>query len=67
MVPNFLLVRSDMADNLACALTTLVYSNVDKLAQVHPAAQDIKLENATETDPVPLHPGSERAFEELDK
>ncbi len=67
VVPNFLVVRNDMADNLACALTTLVYSNVDKLAQVHPAAQDIKLENATETDPVPVHPGSERAFEELDK
>ncbi len=67
VVPNFLVVRNDMADNLACALTTLVYSNTDKLAQVHPAAQDIKLENATETDPVPVHPGSERAFEELDK
>jgi len=67
VVPNFLVVRKDMPDNLACALTTLVYENTDTLAQVHPAAQDIKLDNATETDPVPIHPGSKRAFEELDK
>jgi TRAP transporter TAXI family solute receptor len=67
VVPNVLLVRDDMRDNLACALTTLIYDKTDKLAQVHPAAEDITLDNATATDPIPIHPGSERAFEELGK
>ena len=67
VVPNLLLVRNDMKENLACALTTLIYGKADQLAKVHPAAKEITLDNATETDPVPLHPGSERAFKELAK
>ncbi|MGA9102391.1 TAXI family TRAP transporter solute-binding subunit [Aeromicrobium sp.] len=67
VVPNLLLVRNDMKENLACALTTLIYGKADQLAKVHPAAKEITLDNATETDPVALHPGSERAFKELAK
>jgi TRAP transporter TAXI family solute receptor len=65
VVPNLLLVRNDMPDNVACALTTLVYEDTDKLAAVHPAAKDIKLEDAEKSDPVPVHPGSQRAIEDL--
>ena len=65
VVPNLLLVRNDMRDNLACALTTLVYDKTDVLEQVHPAAKDITLDTATKTDPVAIHPGSERALQEL--
>ncbi|MGH3386503.1 MAG: TAXI family TRAP transporter solute-binding subunit [Nocardioidaceae bacterium] len=67
VVPNVLMVRNDMADNLACALTTLVYETTDDLAKVHPAAKDITLDNAAKTDPIPVHPGSERALEDLTK
>ncbi len=67
VVPNLLMVRNDMRDNLACALTTLVYDKTDVLAQVHPAAKDITLDLAAKTDPVAIHPGSERALEELGK
>ena len=67
VVPNLLMVRNDMRDNLACALTTLVYDKTDALVQVHPAAKDITLDMATKTDPVPIHPGSERALQELGK
>jgi uncharacterized protein len=66
-VPNLLMVRNDTADNLACALTTLMIEEKDQLEQVHPAAGEISAENAEQTDPVPLHPGSERALEELNK
>ena len=65
VVPNLLMVRDDMRENLACALTTLVYDKKDVLEQVHPAAADISLDLAAKTDPVPVHPGSERAIEEL--
>ncbi|MBA2418583.1 MAG: TAXI family TRAP transporter solute-binding subunit [Nocardioidaceae bacterium] len=67
VVPNVLLVRSDMPDNLACALTTLVYDKQPELEKVHPAAADITLDNATEIDPIELHPGSERAIGSLTK
>jgi TRAP transporter TAXI family solute receptor len=64
-VPNLLMVRNDMPDNLACAMTTLVYEQKDALAQVHPAAEELSTDTASQTGPVPLHPGSERALEEL--
>jgi TRAP transporter TAXI family solute receptor len=66
-VPNLLMVRNDMPDNLACALTTLVIEEKDQLVKVHPAAEAIDAENAAKTDPVPLHPGSERALEQLNQ
>lgn len=65
VVPNVLVVRDDMPENLACSLSTLIYGQTDKLAQVHPAAKEISLDNAAETDPIPVHPGSERAFTAL--
>lgn len=64
-VPNVLMVRDDMPDNLACALTTLMLDNKDRLVQVHPAAAELDPALAGETGPIPLHPGSERALEEL--
>lgn len=66
-VPNLLMVRNDMPDNLACALTSTMLNSKDELVQVHPAAQEINPENAAKTDPVPLHPGSQRALENLQK
>jgi TRAP transporter TAXI family solute receptor len=66
-VPNLLMVRNDMPDNLACALTTLMIEHQPELEQVHPAAAEISAENAAKTDPVPLHPGSQRGLDELAK
>lgn len=64
-VPNLLMVRNDAPENLTCALTTLVFESKDELTKVHPAAAEIDPQLATETGPVPLHPGSERALEDL--
>ena len=63
VVPNLLVVRNDMSDNVACALTTMIVEEKDKLVQVHPAANEIDPSTMTETGPIPLHPGSERALE----
>jgi TRAP transporter TAXI family solute receptor len=65
LVPNVLLVRKDMPDALAQKLTKVIYENKDALVQVNVAAKDITLENAAKTDPVPLHPGSKKAIDEL--
>jgi TRAP-type uncharacterized transport system substrate-binding protein len=43
----------------------VIYENKDALVQVNVAAKDITLESAAETDPVPLHPGSKKAIDEL--
>lgn len=63
-VANHLLVRDDMRDNVACALTSLVFGQTDDLIAVHPAAADITTEDGPDTDPVSLHPGSARAFDD---
>lgn len=64
-VPNVLMVRDDMPDNLACALTTLTFDKKDELAKVHPAAADIDAALADKTGPIPVHPGSKRAMDSL--
>jgi TRAP transporter TAXI family solute receptor len=64
-VPNLLMVRDEMPDNLACALTTLMLDEKDKLVQVHPAAAELSADLAGQTGPVPVHPGSERALKDL--
>lgn len=64
-VPNVLMVKNDMPENLACALTTLVVEQKDALVQVHPAANEIDPATMSQTGPIPLHPGSERALEDL--
>ncbi len=65
VVPNVLLVRDDLDDGTACALTRLVYENVDALTDVHVAAAGIDVSIATEIDPIPLHPGAKQALDEL--
>lgn len=64
-VPNVLVVDRGMADNLACALTTLLVEHKDQLVAVHPSAKEISADTLGETGPVPLHPGSQRALENL--
>ncbi|QAY61682.1 TAXI family TRAP transporter solute-binding subunit [Microbacterium protaetiae] len=65
IVPNMLLVRGDMDDATACDITDTIWSNVDKLAQVHAAASEFDAATATQTDPIPLHPGAKEALEAL--
>ena len=65
VVPNVLLVRKDMKDELAEQLTKTLYENMGALVAVNAAAKGITLENATKTDPVPLHPGAKKALDGL--
>ncbi len=61
-VPNFLLVTSDMSDDLAEALVREFFADVPALAKVTPAALSIDIQSAIETDPIPLHPGAARYY-----
>lgn len=65
VVPNLLLVRDDLDANLACVLTKTLFERQPQLAEVVGAAKGIELENARNTDPVPLNRGAEAALEHL--
>ncbi|MFF1817127.1 TAXI family TRAP transporter solute-binding subunit [Kribbella sp. NPDC058245] len=65
VVPNVLLVRKDMKDELAEQLTKTLYENLDALIAVNAAAKGITKEDAAKTDPVPLHPGAQKALDAL--
>ncbi|MGO3054379.1 MAG: TAXI family TRAP transporter solute-binding subunit [Brevibacterium aurantiacum] len=67
VTPNVLMVRNDMDEGTACALTTLIYDKKDDLVKVHAAADEINLDTAEAPDPIPLHPGSQNALDELNK
>jgi TRAP transporter TAXI family solute receptor len=61
-VPNLLVVKDTMREDLAFKLTQLLFAHRDELIKVHPEAKNITREAATETDPVQLHPGAKRYF-----
>ena len=65
VVPNVLLVQEDFPENNACAVAAAIWSNIDALATVHPAAKQFDPVTAQETAPIPLAPGAERALIEL--
>nr|ABP46888.1 TRAP transporter solute receptor, TAXI family [Mycolicibacterium gilvum PYR-GCK] len=65
VVPNMLLVRDDLDANLACVLTRTLFEKQPEMAQVVGAAKGIALDNARDTDPVPLNRGAEYALDEL--
>jgi TRAP transporter TAXI family solute receptor len=62
-VPNLLVVSDAMPDELAHDITQAIFEHLDDLARVHPEAENISPETATQTDPVPLHPGAQRYFD----
>lgn len=67
VVPNLLLVRDDVDANLACVLTKALFDRLPQLQEVVGAAKGIKLEDAANTDPVPLNRGAQKALDELGK
>jgi uncharacterized protein len=64
-VPNLLMVSEDMSDRLAFDITQLLYSGKDRLATAVPSAESLDREKGREVvDPVQLHDGAQRFYEE---
>ena len=63
-VPNLLVVSDAMPEDLAYEITKTIFENLDTLAEVHPEALNISADTATDTDPVEVHPGAQRYFDE---
>ena len=65
VVPNVLLVREDLDANVACVLTRTLFDRKPQLEQASAAAEEISLDNARRTEPVPLHRGAAKALDDL--
>ena len=65
VVPNLLLVKDNMDGNTACVLTKALFDHKPDLVKANKAANDISLDTARQTSPVPLHPGAKKALDEL--
>lgn len=63
-VPNFLVTRADLSEDIVYGMTKAIFDNLDALVAAHAAARGISLDGATANLPVPLHPGAERYFRE---
>lgn len=65
VVPNLLVVPEDLDHATACVLTRTLFERKADLVAVNPAAEDITLQQARDTGPVPLHPGAKHALDTL--
>ena len=63
-VVNYLATREGMKEETVYEMTKAIYENLGDLTAAHAAARSIKLENALEGMPLPLHPGAARYFKE---
>jgi len=64
-VPNFLVTREGVSDDVVYQMTKSLFENLDQLVQTHPAAKDIDVKKAARGLPIPLHPGAERYYREI--
>ena len=63
-VPNLLLVRADLPDDLARALTAGLFAAQPELVEAHPEARTLDERSAITTAPVPLHAGAAAYYRE---
>jgi TRAP transporter TAXI family solute receptor len=64
-VPNLLMVREDMSADLAHRITQVLFEGKERLVTVVPSAESLDPETAREVvEPVRLHPGARRYYEE---
>jgi TRAP transporter TAXI family solute receptor len=63
-VVNYLVTSSDVSDDIAYQMTKLIFESLPELANAHVAGKEIKLANAANGSPVPLHPGAIRYYRE---
>ncbi len=64
-VPNFLVTREGVSDDLAYQTTKSLFEHLDQLVQTHPAAKDIDIKKAGTGLSIPVHPGAERYYHEI--
>ncbi|MFW5420644.1 TAXI family TRAP transporter solute-binding subunit [Nocardiopsis sp. CNT-189] len=61
-VPNVLLARADLPDDIAEAVTGTVFDRAPAMARTRPEAAQINVRTGIATGAVPMHPGAARWF-----
>jgi TRAP transporter TAXI family solute receptor len=64
VVPNVLVVRSDMPEQLQQDITRVIFENEERLATVHPAANDLDPATAGDVPFVDVCPGARAYFDQ---
>jgi uncharacterized protein len=62
-IPNVLVVSANMPDDVAHAITKLIFDRTADLIAIHPAANDTTVDFSLGSSPIPLHPGAIRYYE----
>jgi TRAP transporter TAXI family solute receptor len=63
-VVNYLVTHEGVKEETVYQMTKAMFENLDALAAAHAAGRSIKLENALDGMPIPLHPGAARYLKE---
>jgi uncharacterized protein len=64
-IPNFLVTRVGVSDEIAYLMTKALFDHEAQLVQTAPAAKAISVKTATVGLPIPLHPGAEQYYREI--
>lgn len=64
-VMAMLVVPADLDEDLAYNMTKALFENLDVLAAAHDRGADLKLETALDGMSIPLHPGVQKYFDEV--
>ena len=64
VVPNYLVTRSNLSDQLVYEMTKTIFDNLFALQAAHSAAKAMKLDSAAKNPPIPLHPGAAKYYKE---
>jgi TRAP transporter TAXI family solute receptor len=62
--PNIMVVHEEFADDLAYAVLATIFDHKAEWDGIHPEAQDLALETTWQDNPVPLHLGAIRFYQE---
>jgi TRAP transporter TAXI family solute receptor len=60
-----LITHIDMDEDLIYKITKTIFSNVEKVREIHDSLKDFDPSQATADNGAPLHPGAEKAFKEM--
>jgi TRAP transporter TAXI family solute receptor len=60
-----LVAQESLEEDLVYNITKAIFENRDRLVEAHDRAKDIKIDTAQEGMTIPLHPGAEKYFNEV--
>lgn len=62
---NLTIINSELSDDLVYEMTKAVFEHADEIAEKHPSAKYINIENAVAVKSIPYHPGAIRYYKEV--